>query len=261
VKLTETISEEETLIRDYENSLPTFSLSHTEWVRSIRGVYEKDNVLNREQFKKACMVAHFNLEEFKMQLGTAADDLEMLLYKSYDLMHYNTVLQLSILLTEDDEDLVPLSKIETFVLSLCGNHTACTRTDFEDAVNFMLNVAIYILPQGVRIKRADKSAIVSRYISTMQSTIAPLTNTLLKMFFGSNLEIPKLTLYQQLKNSKEGHTLMSGRKIRVFAYKKYESTMKMKEIRNRLAGFTPKAEEVKSEETKQEDSEYSDESM
>lgn len=223
------INNEEILVRAFEDSIPSYPTPHVEWARNIRAVYDKDDVLNKEQFNKACLHSNFNIKWFVDRVGIAADGLLCDIVKIQpDTYFYKKVLQLSIMLTDDDESEVN-TKIETFILSLCGQKgTSAHKTDFEDGVKFLLNLAIYIIPQGARSENIDQGTKLQRYIIALVSTIQPLCRTLSKMFYGTRLELPRDTLRNFLTISKEGRILMNSRRIRKFAFGKYESTLRIR---------------------------------
>jgi hypothetical protein len=249
VKVEETPPEEEVTIIQFENQIPTRHIHHSEWVQKIKGVYETNNVLNQQQFAKASGPVGFSIDGFFTSVGTAVDDLCTVLYdgvppvKGRQLdFNYKSILQLSIMLTEDDQEGVN-SKIETFVLSISNDTSPMiAKQHFQKGITFLINLAVYVLPQGARnVKRVSsvsadaegktKGQQMQKYLSQLSSTVRPLITTLCKIFFGTRTEVNKDVLISLLRSSREGSALMNSRRMRAYAYKKFQETMRFKEMR------------------------------
>lgn len=224
---------------EFEETVPTFVQHHSQWVNAIKGVYDKHNVLNREQFSKACWAANFNLANFLSQIDISADEVRRYLVVDRDAGTYNygNMLLFSIMMTQDDSEGID-TKVNTLTTVLANGVGSISKKQFESAVTFLLSLACIILPQGARQSSSENSTKIGKYIHSLSGTISPSVLTLSKLVFGGMTDISKEDFKRKIMTIKEGPSILNSRKARSFALKKYEMTKRLKEL-NINEDFSP----------------------
>jgi hypothetical protein len=229
------VSVEETLIRNFEDQIPTYHLQHDEWVNHIKAAHTSGKYINEAQYAKACRAVNFNFDQFIESLGSESEELIQFV-KVGNNFSFRGVLLLSIMLTSGDTT----AKLKTFVSSFSQDEESLiTKLEFERSLSVLIKLAISIIPKGANdrheitsdraskvdsVKNTEKANDLRElriYIANLSTTLNPTLRTFCKMFYGSSNEVSATLLKSQLESSKEAHAMMDTRLTRDFAYKKY----------------------------------------